>query len=59
MQKCRFVCPMTGAKVEATIPKVLDPDVRVVPLECPICQRSHLVHVKDIERDNGDIVDIQ
>ena len=49
---CHFACPMTGIKVQAKLPDdFMRPETRVVSLDCPICQRQHLVHVKDIERD--------
>ncbi len=47
-----FNCPMTGLKVQAALPDdFIGPDTRVVSLDCPICRRQHLVHVKDVERD--------
>ena len=48
---CIFTCPMTASKVRAAVPDdLIGPGTAVVPLECPLCRRSHLVHVDSIER---------
>jgi hypothetical protein len=49
---CIFTCPMTGQEVRATAPDdLIGPDTTIVPLECPICRRPHLVRVDTIERE--------
>lgn len=48
---CTFTCPVTGLKVRATAPDgLIGPDTAIVPLDCPVCRRSHLVRVDTIER---------
>jgi hypothetical protein len=49
---CRFTCPMTGRTVRAAAPdELIGPDTVIVPLECPLCHRPHLVRVETIERE--------
>jgi hypothetical protein len=44
MRPILFQCPVTGFRVQALIPESeINPDTVCVPLDCPICNRPHLI----------------
>jgi len=55
MKPIIYTCPMTGHKVEALVDEtMIDPKVSGVAVDCPICQRPHLVDPATFEKpDDG------
>jgi hypothetical protein len=44
MQNLLFTCPITGAKIQGTVAKAsVGPKTTIVPVDCPICHRPHLI----------------
>jgi len=45
MRPLIFKCPVTGKSIQGLIPDAaIGPDTVWVPVDCPICQRPHLIN---------------
>jgi hypothetical protein len=55
MRSFIYKCPTTGTSVHTRVPKdLIGPDTVSVPMDCPICNRSHLINPADCEEPGDD-----
>lgn len=50
-----FTCPRSGSLVQGSIPNAaIGPDTVYVPVDCPICQRPHVIDLEAGTVPQGD-----
>jgi hypothetical protein len=55
MRPLVYRCPSTGRKVQALVADgVIGPDTVLVPLDCPMCNRPHLVDLAECTPPDDD-----
>jgi hypothetical protein len=55
MENLLFTCPVTGAKAQGTVAKAaIGPKTTIVPVDCPICHRPHLIDPRTGKVPQGD-----
>jgi hypothetical protein len=55
MRSIIYKCPVTGTAVHARVPKdLIGPHTVSVPMDCPICNRPHLINPADCEKPGDD-----
>jgi hypothetical protein len=49
MQSVVFQCPRTGLDVQGLVDEsLIGPKTALVPIECPLCSRAHLIIPADL-----------
>lgn len=55
MRSFVYKCPMTGTAVHMRVAKnLIGPDTVSVPMDCPICNRPHLINPAECEEPGDD-----
>jgi hypothetical protein len=54
MRSLIFTCPSTALSVQALVDEdLVGPNTMYIPLDCPICKRSHMIEVATCTRPDN------
>jgi hypothetical protein len=55
MRPLVYICPATGLNVQAMLDQdLIGPDTMHVPLDCPVCNGTHMINLAECKNPDDD-----